>query len=112
MYTPEMLESMAKVEAHRARNLATEPRRMTAEEKEALLKAFHPDYKEEKFTRLQVGPNAGEKVPLELAELLQSQPRFLEAEVPLEQANFTADVLIIGGGGAGASAASDSGQAV
>ena len=80
MYTPEMLESMAKVEAHRARNLATEPRRMTAEEKEALLKAFHPDYKEEKFTRLQVGPNAGEKVPLELAELLQSQPRFLEAE--------------------------------
>ena len=36
MYTPEMLESMAKVEAHRARNLATEPRRMTAEEKEAL----------------------------------------------------------------------------
>ena len=63
MYTPEMLESMAKVEAHRARNLATEPRRMTAEEKEALLKAFHPDYKEEKFTRLQVGPNAGEKVP-------------------------------------------------
>ena len=105
MYTPEMLESMAKVEAHRARNLATEPRRMTAEEKEALLKAFHPDYKEEKFTRLQVGPNAGEKVPLELAELLQSQPRFLEAEVPLEQANFTADVLIIGGGGAGCAAA-------
>ena len=46
-----------------------------------------------------MGPNAGEKVPLELAELLQSQPRFLEAEVPLEQANFTADVLIIGGGG-------------
>ncbi|MFR0734045.1 MAG: hypothetical protein ACLSHU_07510 [Oscillospiraceae bacterium] len=43
---------------------------------------LHPDYKEEKFTRLQVGPNAGEKVPLELAELLQSQPRFLEAEVP------------------------------
>lgn len=78
---------------------------MTAEEKEALLKAFHPDYKEEKFTRLQVGPNAGEKVPLELAELLQSQPRFLEAEVPLEQANFTADVLIIGGGGAGCAAA-------
>lgn len=105
MYTPEMLESMAKVEAHRARNLATEPRRMTAEEKEALLKAFHPDYKEEEFTRLQVGPNAGEKVPLELAELLQSQPRFLEAEVPLEQANFTADVLIIGGGGAGCAAA-------
>ena len=44
MYTPEMLESIARVEAHRAQNLATEPRRMTAEEKEALLKAYHPDY--------------------------------------------------------------------
>ncbi|OLA32267.1 MAG: hypothetical protein BHW33_00625 [Firmicutes bacterium CAG:137_57_8] len=60
MYTPEMLESMAKVEAHRARNLATEPRRMTAEEKEALLKAFHPDYKEEKFTRR---PTLGRRFP-------------------------------------------------
>lgn len=105
MYTPEMLESMAKVEAHRAQNLATEPRRMTAEEKETLLKDFHPDYKEEQFTRLQVGPNAGEKVPLELAELLQSQPRLLEAEAPLERADLTADVLIIGGGGAGCAAA-------
>ena len=43
MYTPEMLESIARVEANRAKNLATEPRRMTAEEKDALLKAFHPD---------------------------------------------------------------------
>ncbi len=59
MYTPEMLESIARVEAHRAQNLATEPRRMTAEEKEALLKAYHPDYREDQFTSLQVGPNAG-----------------------------------------------------
>ena len=67
MYTPEMLESIARVEAHRAQNLATEPRRMTAEEKEALLKAYHPDYREDQFTSLQVGPNAGEKAPLEPA---------------------------------------------
>ena len=83
MFTPEMLESIARVEARRAQNLATEPRRMTAEEKEALLKAYHPDYREDQFTCLQVGPNAGEKAPLELVELLQSRPRILEEAVQL-----------------------------
>lgn len=105
MYTPEMLESIARVEANRAKNLATEPRRMTAEEKDALLKAFHPDYKEEQFTRLQVGPNAQDPVPLELAELLQSRPRVLDEEVDLSRTDLAADVLVIGGGGAGCAAA-------
>ena len=105
MYTPEMLESIARVEAHRAQNLATEPRRMTAEEKEALLKAYHPDYREDQFTSLQVGPNAGEKAPLELAELLQSRPRILGEAVQLDRTDLAADVLVIGGGGAGCAAA-------
>ena len=47
MYTdPKINESIAKVEAARAKNMATDPRRMTAEEKDALLKKFHPDYRE------------------------------------------------------------------
>ena len=33
MFTPEMMESIKKVEATRAERMATEPRRMTAEEK-------------------------------------------------------------------------------
>ena len=33
MFTPEMLESIKKVEATRAQRMGTEPRRMTAEEK-------------------------------------------------------------------------------
>ena len=37
MFTPEMLESLKKVEANRSANIALEPRRMTAEEKDALL---------------------------------------------------------------------------
>ena len=48
MFTQEMLDSMKKVEAARAHNIATEPRRMTAEEKEELLKHYHPDYKEDR----------------------------------------------------------------
>lgn len=105
MYTPEMLESIRKVEANRQKNLATEPRRMTAQEKEDLLAAFHPDYRKDQFAELQVGPNAGEKAPLELAELLQSRPRVLDLMPDLSKADFEADVLVIGGGGAGCAAA-------
>ena len=47
MYAPypeNMMESIKKVEATRAERMATEPRRLTADEKDALLKEFHPDY--------------------------------------------------------------------
>ena len=47
MYTAEMLESIKKVEATRAQRIGVEPRRMTAEEKDELLKEFHPDYRED-----------------------------------------------------------------
>ena len=105
MYTNEMLESMKKVEAARAENAAFEPRRMTAEEKDNLLKTYHPDYKQDEFSVLQIGPNRGEKVPTELAALLQAKSRVNPDEIDLEHPDYDTDVLIIGGGGAGASAA-------
>ena len=49
MFTPEMLESVKKVEATRDARMGMEPRRMTAEEKDVLLKEFHPDYREDGF---------------------------------------------------------------
>ena len=55
MYTPEMLASIAKVEATRKARMGVEPRRMTAEEKEALLSQYHPDYKNDGFATLSVG---------------------------------------------------------
>ena len=58
-----MLASIRKVEAAREENAKLEPRRMTAEEKDTLLKKFHPDYRAEQFTELRFGPNKGEKVP-------------------------------------------------
>ena len=47
MYTEEMLESNKKVEATRPERLHTEPRRLTAEEKDELLRQWHPDYRED-----------------------------------------------------------------
>jgi succinate dehydrogenase / fumarate reductase flavoprotein subunit len=105
MYTNEMLESMKKVEAARAVNVTLDPRRMTAEEKDTLLKTYHPDYKEGEFANLQIGPNKGDKVPLELAAILQANPRVNPADIDLSNPDYDVDVLIIGGGGAGASAA-------
>ena len=63
MYSEEMLNSIKAVEAARDANIAYEPARMTAQEKEDLLAAYHPDYKQDEFDVLKIGPNAGEKVP-------------------------------------------------
>ncbi|MEG0457268.1 MAG: FAD-binding protein [Oscillospiraceae bacterium] len=105
MFTKEMIDSVKKVEATRADRMGVEPRRMTAKEKEDLLKEFHPDYKEQEFDTLTIGPNKGEKVPKELRNLLEANSRISTTNINLENIEFDTDVLIIGGGGAGASAA-------
>ena len=78
---------------------------MTAEEKEKLLKQYHPDYKTSEFAVLKVGANSGEEVPHELCEMLQAHSRINPCEIDLEKIDYDVDVLVIGGGGAGASAA-------
>lgn len=105
MFTPEMLASAKKVEATRASRIGMEPKRMTAEEKHNLLREFHPDYKTDGFENLKIGPNKGEKVPKELAALLQANSRIKGLDLDLDRLAYDVDVLIIGGGGAGASAA-------
>ncbi len=105
MYTTEMLESIKKVEATRASRIGKELRRMTAEEKEQLLATYHPDYKQNEFATLQVGPNKGDKVPHELAALLQGNSRIKGMKLDLKHPDYDVDVLVIGGGGAGSSAA-------
>ena len=102
---PFMQQSIQKVEAAREANMKLDPRRMTAEEKENLLRTYHPDYRDDQFTNLVFGPNKGQKVPRELASLLQAKSRISGMEIDLEQPDYDVDVLIIGAGGAGASAA-------
>jgi Aspartate oxidase len=100
-----MLDSMKKVEASRAERMKTEPKRLTADEKKHLLADFHPDYIEDQFKALEAGPNKGDKVPPELAELLLANSRVSPDTIDLSKVDYDVDVLIIGGGGAGASAA-------
>ena len=105
IYTEEMRASQARVEATRNIRLSEELPRFTAEEKGELLRQYHPDYHEEGFAVLSVGPNKGDKVPKELAALLQGKSRMDTADVDLDHIQFETDVLVIGGGGAGAAAA-------
>ena len=105
IFTQEMLESMKKVEAAREANIALEPRRLTAEEKEKLLAEYHPDYREDAFGKITIGPNKGEKAPKELIEMLQAHSRIVGKDIDLTKVDYEADVLVIGGGGAGSSAA-------
>ena len=111
MYSEKFQASIAAVEAARKNNIALEPERMTAKQKEDLLSAFHPDYKSDEFVTLNVGSNKGEKVPVELAEILQAHSRISAEDIDLENPDYETDVLIIGGGGAGTSAAIEANEA-
>ena len=105
MYPEQYHASLSAVERARERNLAYEPPRMTAEEKEALLRTYHPDYKTEEFDTLSVSPNKGDAVPRELAAMLQAHSRIRPSALDLTAPDYDVDVLVIGGGGAGSAAA-------
>ena len=105
MLTHEMIDSIKKVEATRQERLGMDLPKMSAEEKSELLKQYHPDFREDGFEVLKVGPNKGEKVPKQLCHLLQGQSRISGKNIDLSKVDYDVDVLIIGGGGAGASAA-------
>ena len=79
--------------------------RLTADEKDALLQKFHPDYNPDAFAEIKVGPNKGQKAPLELAEMLHSTSRLINEKIDLTKIDYAVDVLVIGGGGAGSSCA-------
>lgn len=53
MYSEKFQKSLAAVEAAREANIAYEPARMTAKEKEDLLAAYHPDYKKKRICNTQ-----------------------------------------------------------
>lgn len=111
MYTGELEEAANVAAARRSENIKYEPPRLAEEEKDALLREFHPDYIEGQFAELKIGPNKGERAPLELAEMLQAMPRVNPCALSLKAPDCEADVLIIGAGGAGTSAALEAAEA-
>jgi succinate dehydrogenase / fumarate reductase flavoprotein subunit len=100
-----MQESLNRVETTRARRLKEIVPRMSLTEKQQVLEGFHPDYRAESFRALSVGANKGDRVPHELADLLESRSRIEPDAFNLDRIDYDTDVLILGGGGAGTAAA-------
>ncbi|MEW6555993.1 MAG: FAD-binding protein [Elusimicrobiota bacterium] len=113
-YPKEFQKSVEKLVATRTERLKQKITALNPEEKEKLLKDFHPDYKSGTQRKLQLGSNKGDSTPHEIADILESyskinpdeiDPRKKQSGVDLSNPDFTTDILIIGGGGAGCAAA-------
>jgi succinate dehydrogenase/fumarate reductase flavoprotein subunit len=111
MYPEYMKESLKLVEQTRQKRLELAKSGkevfppMTAKERDEILHKFHPDYKEGARRAVRVGPNKGEKLTAEIADLLESHSRIKPEQFDLTKPDFETDLLIIGGGGAGCAAA-------
>jgi succinate dehydrogenase / fumarate reductase flavoprotein subunit len=104
MYTPEMRESIKKVEATRQERMKARHRPMTPEERAEVLESYHPDYVESGMRAIKVGVSAGQRAPHELADAIEAPARLHAEDVDPTEPHLTTDVLVIGGGGAGSSA--------
>ena len=104
-YPAYMEESIHKVAATRPSRLEATFSRIPQAEREGLVNEFHPDYKKEYLRELKIGPNKGSLAPDEIADLLEGNSRIDPDEVNLDDVDYDVDVLVIGCGGAGGTAA-------
>jgi succinate dehydrogenase / fumarate reductase flavoprotein subunit len=104
-YTEEMRKSIDNVNKSRSKRIDEVFAHMTMEERDKVLKNFHPDYKEDVKRALAYGLNKGDIVPVEVADVLESYPIINPDEIDLSQIDYDVALLIIGAGGAGTAAA-------
>ncbi len=114
-YTEELKSLIKVVEKTRRERVARKKSgeefpKMSPDEADAILKKYHPDYKEEGRRELKVGPSKGYRIAHEFADLLEAWSRLNLDRIDLSRADMETDVLIIGGGGAGTAAAMLAGQ--
>lgn len=105
MFTAEMLELIKKVEATREKRMSEVFPRMTNDQKVDILKGYHPDFMEEAMRPVLMGPNEGDRLPHEHVDILESRSMIDPDAIDLNTIAYDVDVLVIGGGGAGTSAA-------
>jgi len=107
---PEKLQELIKtVEKTRAERVARKKNDqevpfLSLEERAEMLN-HHPDFKKEGRRELKVGPSKGYAIAHEIADLLEARSRVDPDRIDLSHPDIDTDVLVIGGGGAGTSAA-------
>jgi succinate dehydrogenase / fumarate reductase flavoprotein subunit len=105
MYSKEMEDSIKRLEETRSERRKEKLGLLTPEDKKDLLTGFHPDYKPNTTRKMTVGPNKGEEVYNEFANLFEAYGSVDPEKFNIDGFDYDVDVLIIGGGGAGAAAA-------
>ena len=81
-----------------------DPPAMSKEERKEVLN-LHPDYAHGGKRKISIGQNKGDMGPNEVVDLLEAYPLIEEGEIDLSQIDYDVDILIIGGGLAGTTAA-------
>ncbi|MBW2123566.1 MAG: FAD-binding protein, partial [Deltaproteobacteria bacterium] len=109
-YTEELKRLIKRVEATRMARVERKRRgeeypMLSLAEREERLRKYHPDFVEGARREIRVGPNKGYAISPEIADLLESRSRIDPDKVDLSRIDYETDVLILGGGGAGTSAA-------
>ena len=109
-YTRELKELIKKVEATRPARVEKKMRGeeftlLSLKERQDRLEKFHPDYKAGSRTEIRVGPSKGYAIQPEMVSLLEARSRINPDLIDLDKVDFETDLLILGGGGAGTSAA-------
>ena len=109
-YTEELKQLIKKVEATRPARVERKKKGeefplLSLEEREERLKKYHPDFVEGARREIRVGPNKGYAISPEIADLLESRSRVDPDKIDLSRIDYETDVLVLGGGGAGTSAA-------
>ena len=78
---------------------------LSMDERDVVLKKFHPDVNEEGRREISIGPSKGYRICHEMVDLLEAYSRVDPGKVDLSKPDFETDVLVIGGGGSGTAAA-------
>ncbi|UCE07662.1 MAG: FAD-binding protein, partial [bacterium] len=109
-YTPELKNYIKVVEKTRPARVVRKKRgdefpAIPVDQRQDILQKYHPDFIAGTRRKIKVGPSKGYAISNEYVDILETKSRVNPDSVNLNEITMETDVLIIGGGGAGNSAA-------
>jgi len=109
-YTPELKNLIKVVEKTRPERVERKKRgeeftAIPVDQRQEILQKHHPDFIDGTRRKVKVGASKGYAIANEYAEILETKSRVEPDKINLSDITMETDVLIIGGGGAGNSAA-------
>jgi len=104
-YPDVMQASIKKAKQSRKARINQDFSNLQNHEKTNLLETYHPDFRRNQKKEIQVGINKGIKAPQELTALIDSPSRLISESIDLTKVAYKTDVLVIGCGGGGVTAA-------